>query len=71
MRASRRMGELIAQEGHLCVNGAGKNGCMGALNAGCLSAGGHVRGVIHERWVVDTDELQKGLHELIMVGATH
>jgi len=32
------------------VNGAGKDGCMGAVNDGCLGGGGRVRGVILRRF---------------------
>lgn len=31
---SVRLGKLIAQEGYLCVNGAGSSGCMGGVNKG-------------------------------------
>ncbi len=40
---------------------------MGALNKGCIKAGGKVIGVIHKMWVVDNDELQHGLTELKIV----
>ncbi|MFW5845138.1 MAG: TIGR00730 family Rossman fold protein, partial [Planctomycetota bacterium] len=39
-------GRLIAASGWILVNGAGSGGCMGALNDGCLAAGGRVEGVI-------------------------
>eukprot|EP01031_Cornospumella_fuschlensis_P031846 gene31846-38507_t len=31
---SIRLGELLALEGHLCVNGVGSSGCMGGVNKG-------------------------------------
>eukprot|EP00953_Heterococcus_sp_UTEX-ZZ885_P038422 19712-Heterococcus_DN1.PRE.2 len=53
---ARKLGQLLADGGHLCINGAGKNGCMGALNDGLEQQKGRVRGVIHARWVVDKVE---------------
>ena len=45
---ARELGRLIASGGHVCVNGAGRFGGMGALNEGALAAGGTVEGVIHK-----------------------
>ena len=45
--ASFAMGALIAERGMVCVNGGGKDGCMGALNRGALSKGGKVAGNLH------------------------
>ena len=42
--ASFELGRLLAQRGHICVNGGGNTGCMGALSDGCLQHGGKVRG---------------------------
>lgn len=56
LHVSKLLGELIAEGGHTCVNGGGKNGCMGALNNGCSSKGGKIIGVIHETWVLDGTE---------------
>ena len=33
----------MAEKGHVCVNGGGKFGGMGALNKSCKEAGGKVR----------------------------
>jgi len=41
--ASFELGKLLAQRGHVCVNGGGNTGCMGALSDGCISGGGKVR----------------------------
>jgi len=40
--ASFELGKLLAQRGHICVNGGGNTGCMGSLSDGCLSHGGKV-----------------------------
>eukprot|EP01039_Chlorochromonas_danica_P010001 gene10001-11061_t len=50
------LGQLIAARGHLCVNGAGKSGCMGGVNEGTITKNGQVRGVIHKRFLVDHGE---------------
>ena len=46
--ASFELGAEIAKRGHVCVNGGGCNGCMGAMNRGCRSEKGSVIGVIHQ-----------------------
>jgi uncharacterized protein (TIGR00730 family) len=47
------LGKLLAQRGHVCVNGAGAWGCMGALNQGASDHDGHIIGVIHGMFEVD------------------
>ena len=51
LAAARDLGGLLARRGDLCINGAGANGVMGALNSAIRAAGGRVRGVCHERFV--------------------
>jgi uncharacterized protein (TIGR00730 family) len=46
LRAAERLGARCAQRGWTVVNGAGRDGCMGALTDGVLAAGGRVHGVI-------------------------
>jgi hypothetical protein len=65
VEAARELGVLIAKRGCICTNGAGRFGCMGGLNEGCLSEGGHIIGVIHEKFVVDFGE-HKEIKELIV-----
>jgi len=68
------LGKIIAQRDHVCVNGAGKYGCMGAMNTACDEAGGRIVGVIHEMFLVDSaeffdgasDSLKKSRHELLV-----
>ena len=50
------LGRLLAERGHVCVNGGGKFGCMGSLNDGCNDALGKVVGVIHEMFLLDGAE---------------
>ena len=52
----RRLGRLLAERGHVLINGGGKFGGMGALNEGCRAAGGVIECVIHEMFVVDEGE---------------
>jgi predicted Rossmann-fold nucleotide-binding protein len=53
LKEARSLGYILAQRGHVCVNGAGSFGCMAAMNDGCLAGNGHVVGVIHEMFLVD------------------
>lgn len=66
LSAARELGTGIARSGALLVNGAGRTGCMGALNDACLSAGGRIEGVILEKFVED-DLHHTQLHEMIVV----
>ena len=52
-QAATELGQALAAAGWLCVNGAGRSGCMGALNDACLAAGGRVRGVILQQFLDD------------------
>ncbi|KAJ1640375.1 hypothetical protein T492DRAFT_929440 [Pavlovales sp. CCMP2436] len=73
LAAAARLGSLLATGGHICVNGGGRAGGMGALNAAVASGGGDILGVIHKRWVVDECEFSvesagKGSRMLIVDG---
>ena len=63
--ASFELGKLLAERGHICVNGGGNTGCMGSLSDGCLKHGGKVVGVIHEMFVVDGEE-HTGVSEMLV-----
>jgi uncharacterized protein (TIGR00730 family) len=54
--AAYQLGQELAKRGHICVNGGGASGVMGALNSGCAAGGGQMVGVIHEMFVVDGQE---------------
>lgn len=54
-----RLGQLLAERGHVCVNGGGGQGVMGSTNDGCRAAGGAIMGIIHEMFCVDNDEDRK------------
>lgn len=51
-----KLGELIAESGNICVNGAGRFGCMGGVNDGCKSKNGRIKGIIHRQFCVDFKE---------------
>ncbi len=51
---ARSLGYILGKRGHVCVNGAGATGCMGAMNQGVLEAGGSVVGVIHKMFVSES-----------------
>ena len=53
---SEELGGLLAEGDHLCVNGGGAFGCMGALNKGAHAKGGKVLGVIHDMFVVEEED---------------
>jgi len=51
------LGYILCKRGHICVNGAGEHGCMGAMNLGMeeTDGTGKVVGVIHEMFIKDRD----------------
>jgi uncharacterized protein (TIGR00730 family) len=54
--AARSIGYILARRGHTCVNGAGSCGCMAAMNDGAAKGNGHIVGVIHEMFLVDSPD---------------
>ena len=64
----RRLGRLLAERGHVLINGGGKFGGMGALNEGCRAAGGVIECVIHEMFVVDEGEFEGSDHLIVCQG---
>lgn len=57
------LGAFIGGQKHTLINGAGRTGCMGSLNEGCLSQGGTIHGVILQKFL-DQDLQHKQLHTL-------
>lgn len=45
------LGQTLGTRNHVCVNGGGSTGCMGAMNQGVMDVNGKVVGVIHEMFV--------------------
>jgi len=61
---SHALGLTLANHGHICVNGAGSFGCMGALNEGAAEGHGNIIGVIHEMFVKNDSDWYEGLHDV-------
>mmetsp|Transcript_29783 Transcript_29783/g.35416 ORF Transcript_29783/g.35416 Transcript_29783/m.35416 type:complete len:312 (-) Transcript_29783:146-1081(-) len=61
---SHSLGYTLAKRGHMCVNGAGVNGCMGSLNEGVVEGNGDVVGVIHKMFLVDGGDWMDGTSEV-------
>lgn len=68
--AARDLGILLAMK-HIClINGAGKEGVMGACSDSCLENGGRTCGII-PRFMVDNGWCRDGLTELIVTENMH
>jgi uncharacterized protein (TIGR00730 family) len=63
---SIRLGELIADQGHICVNGGGLYGVMGGANEGAARKSGKIRGIIHKNFAIDRAE-DKRITDLVVV----
>ena len=68
--AAAQLGELLALNGIICINGAGKHGLMGALNDSVLRNGGKVKGVI-PRFMADAGLGHDHLTETIITETIH
>lgn len=68
--AASKLGELLAENGFTCVNGAGREGLMGALNDAVLKKGGRVKGII-PRFMVDAGWGHSHLTETIVTETIH
>ena len=68
--ATARLGQLLAENGVTCINGAGKQGLMGALNDSIIQHGGKVKGVI-PRFMVDAGWCHEQLDETIITETIH
>ena len=67
---ARHLGELMAQRGHVIVNGAGTMGLMGASANACLEAGGKAIGVIPQ-FMIDEGWAHRGMSELVVTKDMH
>lgn len=68
--AAERLGELLAESGIICINGAGKQGLMGALNDSIIRHGGIIKGVI-PRFMVNAGWCHEQLNETIITQTIH
>eukprot|EP00574_Skeletonema_japonicum_P013840 CAMPEP_0201716418 /NCGR_PEP_ID=MMETSP0593-20130828/2387_1 /ASSEMBLY_ACC=CAM_ASM_000672 /TAXON_ID=267983 /ORGANISM="Skeletonema japonicum, Strain CCMP2506" /LENGTH=312 /DNA_ID=CAMNT_0048206209 /DNA_START=37 /DNA_END=975 /DNA_ORIENTATION=- len=62
--AAYNLGYHLAKRGHTCVNGAGKEGCMAAMNRGANDGDGAIVGVTHEAFIVDDGGWFEGAHSV-------
>ena len=65
-----RLGKLLACRQIRCICGAGKQGLMGALTDGALSAGGEVTGII-PRFMCEQGWMYEGLTETVITETMH
>jgi len=70
VNAAVRLGQLLAESGIDCINGAGKQGLMGALNDSIIQNGGRTKGVI-PRFMVDAGWCHDHLNETIVTDTIH
>lgn len=68
--AAERLGELLAENGIICINGAGKQGLMGALNDSIIRHGGIIKGII-PRFMVEAGWCHEQLNETIITQTIH
>ena len=68
--AAKRLGQLCAEQGIAVINGAGKQGLMGALNDSILAHGGTTLGIIPQ-FMVDAGWCHESLTETIFTDTIH
>lgn len=68
--AASKLGKLLAENGITCINGAGREGLMGALNDAVLKNGGRVKGIIPQ-FMVDAGWGHDHLTETIITETIH
>ena len=68
--AASELGRLLVENGYTCINGAGKDGLMGALNDAVLEYGGRVKGII-PRFMADAGWGHSHLTETIITETIH
>ena len=70
IEAARQLGRLMAERGHVLVNGAGRMGLMAASAEACMEAGGRAIGVIPQ-FMIDQHWQHDGMTELIVTRDMH
>ncbi len=68
--AASKLGALLAENSITCINGAGRQGLMGALNDAVLQNGGRVKGIIPQ-FMVDAGWGHAHLTETIITETIH
>jgi uncharacterized protein (TIGR00730 family) len=70
LEAAAQLGRLLAENNITCINGAGKQGLMGALNNSMLRHGGTAIGIIPQ-FMVEADWFHPDLTEIIVTETMH
>lgn len=70
VEAAAQLGKLLAQNSIVCINGAGRQGLMGAVNDAVLQHGGTVKGII-PKFMVDAGWCHSKLTETIVTETIH
>ena len=70
MDAAAQLGKLLAENNMVCINGAGCQGLMGAVNDAVLLHGGTVKGII-PKFMVDNGWCHSNLTETIVTDTIH
>lgn len=70
MDAATQLGIFFAQNGITCINGAGSEGLMGAINNAVLSNGGKAIGII-PHFMVDAGWCHTKLSEVVITETIH
>jgi len=70
LEAATQLGQLLAENNITCINGAGNQGLMGALNNSIRQHGGKARGIIPQ-FMVDNDWCHSDLSETIITKTMH
>lgn len=70
VEAACRLGRLLAEKGHVLVNGAGRTGLMAATADACLAAGGQAVGVIPQ-FMIEQGWQHKGMTRLEVTPDMH
>ena len=69
-QAAAELGRILAQRGHILVNGAGRTGLMAATSEACMAAGGETVGVIPQ-FMVDHGWQHNGMTRLVVTADMH
>jgi uncharacterized protein (TIGR00730 family) len=70
LEAAAHLGQLLAENNIICINGAGNQGLMGALNNSILRHGGKVCGIIPQ-FMMDNNWCHSYLTETIVTDTMH
>jgi hypothetical protein len=68
--AAKRLGSLLAEQGHHLIYGGGKVGMMGEVASAALAAGGKVTGVI-THYLADLELAHPEVNHMITVASMH